>query len=198
MSRLPYVELAPSGSRRRPSGRGHAPKADANHASHAAAPRWNRASPVASLLAIAALVLAGCGATPSPTAGATSTPGPSASSASSDAPSGGRIVLDRAPAGLACDAIGVDYRSVTFFIDPTAQPQVWVVTDRGSHLSVRWGPSFVGGSAADPSVLDASGAVVARPHEVLVIPEGAWPSLHGHFVCPSPTALYVLDEAAPR
>ena len=156
------------------------------------------------------LVLAACSSSPtaSPTAsvGATASAGSSASvgpttsagPSPSELPGGGRIVLDRAPAGLACDAIGVEYRSVTFFIDPATQPQVWAVTDKGGKLSVRWGPSFVGGPAADPSVLDATGAVVARPREVLVIPQGAWPNLHGHFACPSPTALYILDEAPPQ
>lgn len=155
-------------------------------------------------VAVIGLAFSGCGAapapSPTPTTGPTASGGPpaSAGASSSSAPGGVGIVLDRVPAGLGCDAIGVEYRSVTFFIDPASQPAVWAVTDRGRRLAVGWDPSFVGGPVADPSVLDATGAVVARPGEVLVIPQGAWPSLHGHFACPSPTALYVLDQPAPR
>jgi hypothetical protein len=40
--------------------------------------------------------------------------------------------------------------------------------------------------------------VVARDGDVLAIPEGAWPSLGGYFVCPSPNALYIFNEPAPE
>jgi hypothetical protein len=41
-------------------------------------------------------------------------------------------------------------------------------------------------------VRDPAGQVIAADGEALPIPEGAWPRLHGYFVCPSADALYVL------
>ncbi len=108
------------------------------------------------------------------------------------------IELSRAPDDLGCDAIGVPYRSVTFVIEAAAGQDVTVETDTGSTLATAWQSGFVGGPAADRTVLDATGAVVARDGEVLEIPGDAWPSLHGYFVCPSQTVLYILDEPAPQ
>jgi hypothetical protein len=110
----------------------------------------------------------------------------------------GVIELSRAPDDLGCDAIGVPYRSVTFVIDPAAGQDVTVETDIGSSLVTAWQAGFVGGPAADRTVLDPSGAVVARHGEVLEIPGDAWPNLHGYFVCPSQTVLFILDEPAPQ
>jgi hypothetical protein len=99
--------------------------------------------------------------------------------------------LRQAPPNLACDAIGVDYRQVTFEIDPTAADPVTALTDTGRALRTFWSADFRG-SAGDKTVLDPTGAVVAADGEVLAIPEGAFPRLHGYFVCPSSDTLYIL------
>ena len=130
-----------------------------------------------------ALLVAGCG-----TAGPSMSPSP----ASSPIASGNEIQLQPAPANLGCDTIGVDYREVTFQINPAAAEQVTALTDTGTVLQTFWSAEFDGGSATERVVLDPAGEVVATDGEVLAIPEGAFPRLHGYFVCPSPDALYVL------
>ena len=118
----------------------------------------------------------------------------SATPTTAPASRGAQIQLSQAPAGLGCDAMGVAYREVTFRIDPTAAEQVAAVTDTGAILRTFWSAGFRGGSADEKLVRDPSGAVVAADGEVLAIPQGAWPRLHGYFVCPSPEALYVLIQ----
>jgi hypothetical protein len=127
-----------------------------------------------------ALLVAACGS-------ATATPQPG-----SVAPSGATIQLNQAPGDLGCDTIGVDYREVTFHIDPRAKEQVSALADTGISLRTFWSAGFQGGSATDKVVLDPAGAAVVTDGEVLAIPEGAFPRLHGYFVCPSPDALYIL------
>ena len=93
---------------------------------------------------------------------------------------------------LGCDTIGVDYREVTFQIDPAEAEQVAALADTGQVLRTFWSAGFRGGSGAEKVVLDPAGAVVATDGEILAIPEGAFPRLHGYFVCPSTDALYIL------
>ncbi|MEK6720256.1 MAG: hypothetical protein AABZ33_06235 [Chloroflexota bacterium] len=104
----------------------------------------------------------------------------------------GAIRLWPAPADLGCDAIPAPYRSFTIRIDPTAVDQVWAITDGGVRLWTSWAPGFRGGSAGDPVIRDPAGEVVARDGELVALPDGDWPRLHGYFVCPSPDAIYVL------
>jgi hypothetical protein len=125
------------------------------------------------------------------------TPAPTASPAGSPTAAPGELVLDRVPDATACDAIGVDYTSVTFHIDPTASPQIWAVADTGPSLVVRWTSAFEAGTGAEPNVVDGSGAVVLEDGDTLDLPDGGWPDLAGHMVCPGPTSLTVLDEAPP-
>ena len=132
-----------------------------------------------------ALLVAGCAA------GAPATPSTTAVPASAPA-SGAEIALQPAPANMGCDTIGVDYREVTFQIDPAAAEQVTALASTGSVLHTFWATGFRGGSAADKTVLDPTGAVVATNGEKLAIPAGAFPRLKGYFVCPSPDALYIL------
>ena len=127
-------------------------------------------------IALAALVAA-CGS-----------PTPTTAPASPDAP----IQLRQAPADLGCDAMGVPYREVMFRIDPAALEHVSAVTDTGAILRTFWSAGFRGGPAADKAVVGPAGEVVAGDGDVLAIPQGAWPRLHGYFVCPSPDALYIL------
>ena len=139
---------------------------------------------LAGILAVAAGACTG-GASTAPTA----TPG------SSPTAGPGALVLDRVPDATACDAIGVDYTSVTFHIDVTAAPQIWAVADTGTSLLVRWTSAFAAGTGTEPTVVDGSGAVVLEDGDTLDLPEAAWPDLHGHMVCPGPSSLTVLDEA---
>ena len=97
-----------------------------------------------------------------------------------------------APVNLGCDAIGVDYRSVTFHVDPTAAEQVLAAADTGKSLVTYWSAGFRPGTAAERVVRDPAGQVVVSDGDVLPIPQSEWPRLHGYFVCPSPDALYVL------
>lgn len=116
----------------------------------------------------------------------------SAAPTTAPASPGAQIQLRQAPADLGCDAMGVAYREVTFRIDPTAVEQVSAVTNTGAILRTFWSAGFRGGAAEEKVVRDPTGAIVAVDGEVLGIPQDAWPRLHGHFVCPSPDALYIL------
>ena len=129
-------------------------------------------------IALGALVAACGSATPTTAPGSSGEPGAA-------------IQLRQAPPNLACDTIGVDYRQVTFEIDSAAADPVTALTDTGKVLRTFWSADFRG-SATDETVLDPTGAVVAANGEVLAIPEGARPRLHGHFVCPSTDTLYIL------
>ena len=143
-----------------------------------------RLSILAGILAVVAGACAG-GASTAPT-----TPGSSPTAAP------GALVLDRAPDSTACDAIGVDYTSMTFHVDPTASPQIWAVADTGTNLTVRWDSAFEAGTGAEPSVVDGSGAVVLEDGDTLAMPaDGSYPDLGGHFVCTGPTGLIILDQA---
>jgi hypothetical protein len=133
-----------------------------------------------------ALLVAGCGSA------GPATPSASLPPASAPAASGAEIQLQPAPANLGCDTVGVEYREVTFQIDPSAAVQVTALADTGTVLHTFWSADFDGGSATEKVVLDPAGEVVVTDGEVLAIPEGAFPRLHGYFVCPSPDALYVL------
>jgi len=124
------------------------------------------------------LGLAGCASPPSSTVAPTETAIP--------------IVLRAAPPDLGCDAVGVPYEQVRFRIDATAEEQVLAVADTGAVLRTFWSLGFLAGSSAEPAVRDPAGQLVVADGDVLVIPDRAWPRLHGHFVCPSIDALYVF------
>ncbi len=100
------------------------------------------------------------------------------------------VPLILAPPGMACDAIGVDYRSVTFQVDPDAP--VIAQTETGQPLQTFWTPGFQRGGDDGTTVVDPAGAVVVADGDMLAIPVGEWPRVHGYLVCPTPDALYVL------
>ena len=138
---------------------------------------------------VVALLVAGCGT------GGPATPSATAVPASAPA-SGATFQLQHAPANMGCDSIGVDYREVTFHIDPAADDPVIATADTGRDLSTFWSAGFQG-SATDKTVSDPGGAVVVTDGQVLLIPEGAYPRLGGYFVCLAPDALYILlDDPA--
>lgn len=66
---------------------------------------------------------------------------------------GSAIQLRQAPDNLGCDTIGVDYREVTFQIDPAAADPVTAVADTGTALRTFWSVGFQG-SATEKAVLD--------------------------------------------
>lgn len=149
----------------------------------------NHRSKAPTVMLVAALFLAACG---SNQPAATTAP----SIAPSAAPSGsgsGSMALRQAPPDLGCDTIGIPYRNVTFQIDPAAEEPVTAQTDTGKSLQTFWSAGFQG-SAEERVVKDPSGQVVVSDGETLAIPEGAFPRIHGYFVCPSENALYVLLE----
>jgi hypothetical protein len=138
-----------------------------------------------------ALLVAACGSTATATPFGTAPP-PSAPPASAPSGSGAAIQLQPAPANLGCDTIGVDYREVTFQIDPGSTTQVTALADAGRVLQTFWAAGFRGGTADNKVVFDPTGAVVVTDGDKLAIPEGAFPRLKGYFVCPAPEALYIL------
>jgi hypothetical protein len=70
------------------------------------------------------------------------------------------------------------------------------VTDAGATLHTYWSPGFSLGLAtdavADWVVRDPNGQVVAGPGEILDMPAGTRPRLHGYVVCATADALTVL------
>ena len=147
---------------------------------------------IACLLAVAVMAVA-CASPAAPSAAPSVAPSGAPSAAPSGAPSGApsqapgsaaAITLRLAPADLGCDTMAVEYRRVTFEIDPGAEEQVTARTDTGQSLRTFWSAGFEA-SAEEAAVKDPSGQVVAADGETLDIPEGAFPRLHGYFVCPS-------------
>jgi hypothetical protein len=110
----------------------------------------------------------------------------------SGAPSGSTIDLNEAPANLGCDTIGIDYRSMTFHIDPAATEQVSATTDTGVTLVTYWSAGFVPGTDSERVIRDPAGKVVVKDGEVLQVPPAAYPRLAGYFVCLGTNKIYVL------
>lgn len=130
---------------------------------------------------------------PVPTATAVAPSSAAAPSSSASATSGGTpLVLNEAPANMGCDTIGIDYKSVTFDIDPDAMDHVTAETDTGVTLKTYWSAGFQPGTSEDLVVRDPTGAVVVNNGAVLQVPAGAYPRLHGYFVCLAPDKLFVL------
>jgi hypothetical protein len=150
----------------------------------------------ATIFAALMLAAAACGGSAAPGApSVTASPAVTSPPASPSADPGGdasTLALEPAPADLGCDAMGVAYRSVRFKIDAAAADQVTAIADTGAALRTYWSAGFRGGPVADGTVLGPQGEVVASDGEELPIPTGAWPRLGGYFVCPAPTAIYVL------
>jgi hypothetical protein len=146
------------------------------------------------MLALTALILVACGTSqPATTTAPSAAPSTAAPSAAPSGSATGSLALHPVPAGLGCDAMPADYRNVTFQIDPTAEEPVTAQTDTGKSLQTFWSAEFQG-SADERVIKDPTGQVVATNGETLAIPEGAFPRLHGYFVCPSANALYVLIQ----
>ena len=133
------------------------------------------------LLVVACMALSAC------TASSSSSPTASSSARTSSVaatPSAAVIVLHETPDNLGCDSIAVDYKAVTFHIDPAAAEQVSAMTDKGVALVTYWPGGF---TAGEGTVRDAAGAVVATDGEVL---QGGQ-LLHGYYVCGGPATFHV-------
>lgn len=64
-------------------------------------------------------------------------------------------------------------------------------------MAVVRSPARARGTSTDPVVYDSHGIVVARDGTRIDLPEASFPTLAGHFVCPSQDAIYVSDQAPP-
>lgn len=95
---------------------------------------------------------------------------------------------------LGCDTVRMQYRSVVIGVDASAAEQVTAVTNLGDTLRTFWSSSFRGGTSSDPVVYDHNGFVVARDGTRIDLPDAAFPTLAGYFVCPSDDAIYVFDQ----
>lgn len=136
------------------------------------------------LLVVACIALSACtaGSSSSPTA-SSSAPSPTVASV----PSSAVIVLHQTPANLGCDSIGVDYKAMTFHIDPAAAEQVSAMTDTGVSLVTYWEAGMRADASAAPVIRDRLGNVVMADGDVLQVGQ----RLRGFDVCLTPTKLYV-------
>lgn len=124
-------------------------------------------------------------------------PSPSvAPSGSAPAGSGAALVLQRAPANLGCDAIGIEYDIATIHIDPNAATDVWAETGTGHRLAMYWSDGFSANDGEPPVIRDPEGREIARDGTVIDIKHwqsyGPW---NRYFLCPGPDTLHVLETA---
>jgi hypothetical protein len=154
------------------------------------------------LLVVTCMALLACGGNPaSPstipetTAQASAIPAATAdASIAAAASSSVAIVLHETPADLGCDSIGVDYTSMTFQIDQGAPEPVSALTDTGVSLVTYWPAEFSAARTADNPfgpeffIRDSAGVSVATDGDTLKAGE----TLHGYYVCLSPSKLYVM------
>jgi hypothetical protein len=108
------------------------------------------------------------------------------------------FTLERTPADLGCDAMAPPYQSFVIHIDPTKAPPVWAIADTRARLRILWGANDRGLSGTEPVVVDGFGRVLVQDGTRIDIPDGAWPSVGGRFVCPGPDAVYITDQPAPQ
>lgn len=132
-----------------------------------------RCRPAAALLLI--LAIAACG------------PGPATSTGVPGSASGPGFAIRTAPDPKACPGAAVP-NPLTFRIDPSAAEPVTAVAADGRSFVVYWAPGFVP-DATSAAVVDPKGMIVARDGERLT-----GPLLHGHTVCATSTAVFVLLE----
>jgi hypothetical protein len=161
------------------------------------------------LLAAATGLLVGCAgaATPAPSAtplpasapaaspsGAAASPSPTvaATPTAVATPSARPLALRQAPENLGCDTIGIDYRRMTFRLDPDAAEPVSAVTDTNVQLRTHWSAGFKQAPDGQRAIVDPAGKVVVTDGQTLDVPQTGYPRLAGYFVCLGPTEIYVL------
>lgn len=109
---------------------------------------------------------------------------------------GPEFTLERTPGDFGCDAMPPPYQSFVIHIDANAEKPVWAIADTKVRLRVFWGAGDRGLKDSEPVVVDAFGRVLARDGTRTDVPDGAWPSLNGRFVCPGADAVYITDQPA--
>ena len=100
------------------------------------------------------------------------------------------FVLRAGTATGGCDAIGVEYQSLTWRIDPAADEPVTAITNTGVTLLTYWAPGFTAGTADERVIRDPAGVVVVRDGDGLRVGD----RLAGYFVCLGPQHLYVFTQ----
>lgn len=125
-----------------------------------------------------------------------SPPVPVATGPVPESPSPAGFALAPLRSDLGCDTIPAPYESFVIRIDPTAAETVWAVADTGVRLRTEWGPSFRGLVGPPATVVDDGGLSLADG-SIVRTPNGAWPVIGGHFVCPSGDMVSIFDEPPP-
>ena len=89
-----------------------------------------------------------------------------------------------------CDAIGVEYQSLTWQIDPAAEEQVTALTNTGVTLRTSWAPGFTAGIGDERVIRDPAGVIVVRDGDQLRVGD----RLAGYYICLGPEALWVFTQ----
>lgn len=111
-------------------------------------------------------------------------------------PSPGGFALAPLRSDLGCDTIPAPYESFVIHIAPTAAETVWAIADTGVRLRTEWGSSFRGLVGPPATVVDGRGLSLGDG-AIVRTPNGAWPVIGGHFVCPSGAMVSIFDEPPP-
>lgn len=113
-----------------------------------------------------------------------------------ESPSRGGFALARLRSDFGCDAIPAPYESFAIRIDPAAAETVWAIADTGLRLRTEWGSTFRGLVGPPATVVDGRGLSLGDG-AIVRTPNGRWPVIGGHFVCPSGDMISVFDEPPP-
>ncbi len=142
--------------------------------------------------AVLAIALGACadGAAPFPTRSeAAVVASDTAPDSASPIPSPG-FALRAGTATGGCDAIGVEYQSLTWQIDPAAEEQVTALTNTGVTLRTSWAPGFTAGIGDERVIRDPAGVIVVRDGDQLRVGD----RLAGYYICLGPEALWVFTQ----
>jgi len=125
---------------------------------------------------------------------ASTVPSPSTALPTASASPSPGFVLHAGSATGGCDAIGLEYQSLTWRIDPAADEPVTALTNKGDTLLTRWAPGFTAGTADERVIRDPQGVIVVRDGDQLRVGD----RLNGvYFVCLGPANLSVFTQDPP-
>ncbi len=130
------------------------------------------------------------GAAPTPTqseAAISSSPSPAPTATPIPSPG---FALRAGTATGGCDAIGLEYQSLTWQIDPAADEPVTALTDTGVTLLTYWAPGFTAGTGDERVIRDPAGVIVVRDGDQLRVGD----RLAGYYVCLGPETLWVFTQ----
>ena len=148
------------------------------------------------LTAVLGVALAACsgGASPTTSPPASVVPSPSTPLPTASAGPSPGFVLHAGSATGGCDAIGLEYQSLTWRIDPAADEPVTALTNTGDTLLTRWAPGFTAGTADERVIRDPQGVIVVRDGDQLRVGD----RLNGvYLVCLGPANLSVFTQDPP-